>query len=99
MISNNLRARSSLADVRLSVKATLVLVALLTIGVALIAQTAEESPSSKTIAVNEGTDLAITVSPDDRTIVMDLQGMLYSLPIEGGECEAIDCTYAGGVPS
>ena len=43
----------------------------------------------KTITVNEGTDLAVTVSPDHSTIVLDLQGMLYSLPITGGDAQRL----------
>ena len=43
----------------------------------------------KTITVHEGTDLAVALSPDRQTIVMDLQGMLYSLPIAGGDARQI----------
>jgi len=39
---------------------------------------------SKIITVHEGTDLAVAVSPDHKTIIMDLQGMLYALPVTGG---------------
>src|ERR1700691_2404709 len=83
MTVSYLRARG-LRDLRFSFEAILVLVALLAIGAALMAQPAKESTNSKIITVNEGTDLAIAVSPDHKTIVMDLQGMLYSLAIEGG---------------
>ena len=38
----------------------------------------------KTIRVREGTNMAATVSPDHGTILMDLQGMLWSLPFHGG---------------
>jgi Tol biopolymer transport system component len=44
---------------------------------------------SKIITVHEGTDLAITVSPDHKTIVMDLQGMLYTLPLTGGHAKQL----------
>ena len=57
-----------------------------TLGIALNAQS---PPETKTITVNEGTDLAITVSSDHKTIVMDLQGMLYLLPMEGGEAKLL----------
>ncbi len=38
----------------------------------------------KTITVREGTNLAVTVSPDHTTILMDLQGMIYRVPFTGG---------------
>jgi Tol biopolymer transport system component len=38
----------------------------------------------QTVTVKEGTNIAATVSPDRRTIVMDLQGALWRLPIQGG---------------
>ena len=40
--------------------------------------------TSKTITVSEATDSQITVSPDHKTILMDLQGVIYSLPFSGG---------------
>ena len=44
---------------------------------------------SKIITVTEGTDMAVAVSPDGKTIVMDLQGLLYSLPIGGGQTKLL----------
>ncbi len=45
--------------------------------------------TTRTITVDEGTNLAITVSPDHKTIVMDLQGLLYALPIGGGTAKEL----------
>lgn len=44
---------------------------------------------SGVITVHEGTDLALTVSPDRKTIIFDLQGMLYSMPASGGAAKQI----------
>ena len=43
----------------------------------------------KVIEVHEGTDMAAAVSPDHRTILIDLQGMIYSLPFSGGRAKRI----------
>src|SRR5438067_1067685 len=40
--------------------------------------------SPQQIKVTRGTNIAATVSPDQTTIVFDLQGVLWSLPIAGG---------------
>ncbi len=41
------------------------------------------------MTVKEGTNIAATVSPDGKTIVMDLQGALWSLPISGGTAKRL----------
>jgi len=53
------------------------------------ATTQQRNAATKFITVHEGTDLAITVSPDHKTIVMDLQGLLYALPIGGGTAKQL----------
>jgi Tol biopolymer transport system component len=40
--------------------------------------------ATTSVTVTEGTNIAATVSPDRKTIVMDLQGSLWSLPFAGG---------------
>jgi len=54
---------------------------------------AQAAPLSKersgVLTVHEGTDMSLTVSPDHRTIMIDLQGMLYALPISGGKARQI----------
>ena len=39
--------------------------------------------------VDEGTWLSLSVSPDGKTILFDLLGDLYTLPVEGGEAKRI----------
>jgi len=52
----------------------------------------EKTPSKsvvKSISVTEGTDMAATVSPDHKTIILDLQEALWSLPISGGQAKRL----------
>ena len=46
-------------------------------------------PRFASINVTEGTWVSLDVSPDGSTIVFDLLGDIYSLPIEGGKATAI----------
>lgn len=57
------------------------------------ARSAAPAVKSKTITFSEGTDMAATVSPDDKAIIMDLQGLLYSMPIAGGRAKQISTPY------
>src|SRR5215469_2041705 len=45
---------------------------------------ANGSQKQKTIVVTEGTDMAVTVSPDHKTILADIQGLIYAIPFNGG---------------
>ena len=46
------------------------------------------SPSIE-VNLEEGTNFAIALSPDGSSLVLDLQGTLWSLPVEGGEGRAL----------
>src|SRR5579864_6598920 len=43
-----------------------------------------KNSSTRTVTVSEGTNVNVTVSPDHKTIIMDLQETLWSLPVSGG---------------
>jgi Tol biopolymer transport system component/imidazolonepropionase-like amidohydrolase len=47
----------------------------------------------KMIPVSEGTDMAVTVSPDHKTMLIDLQGLTFSLPMAGGAAKQITTPY------
>jgi Tol biopolymer transport system component len=50
---------------------------------------AAEQRGVRTVTVNEGTNISATVSPDQKTIVMDLQGTLWSMPFNGGNAKQL----------
>jgi len=43
----------------------------------------------RTVTVTQGTNLAATVSPDRRTIIIDLQGSLWAIPFQGGSARRL----------
>ena len=45
--------------------------------------------SDEEVTVSEGTNIALTASPNGESIVMDLHGFLFHLPREGGEAERL----------
>ena len=58
---------------------------------AMLAATALAAPPvpNKQIVVTEGTDMQVTVSPDHKTILADIQGLIYSIPFRGGTAKQI----------
>ncbi len=47
------------------------------------------SAYAQDISFNEGTNFGVTLSPDERTIAMDLQGILWTLSTRGGTAVAL----------
>ena len=41
------------------------------------------------VTVNEGTNMAVALSPDARTLALDLQGPIWLVPGGGGEATAV----------
>jgi len=58
--------------------------ALAAMTVALLAPVAPAAAQDESVEVRRGTNLAVSLSPDGRTLVMDLQGVLWRLPAAGG---------------
>ena len=57
-------------------------------------QTANPSPpKTASVTVHEGTSMSVAVSPDGRTLVIDLQGGLWTLPASGGKATRITDEY------
>jgi len=63
-----------------------------TLGVASRAQTRPTRPAPAAtvdVPVNEGTSMSVAVSPDGRTLAIDLQGSIWTLPAAGGTATRI----------
>jgi Tol biopolymer transport system component/imidazolonepropionase-like amidohydrolase len=60
------------------------------------ARSSNGRPDDRTIAftVTEGTHMSLDVSPDGKTILFDLLGHIYTLPIDGGEAKVITSGHA-----
>jgi Tol biopolymer transport system component len=54
-----------------------------------IALPAPASKTQKTITVSEGTNMQVTVSPDHKTILADIQGLIFSIPFSGGAAKQL----------
>ena len=48
-----------------------------------------QSNDSIRVTLREGTNMAIALSPDKKTFVLDLQGTLWTMPVAGGTAKAV----------
>ena len=46
-------------------------------------------PQGTEVTVREGTSMAVAISPDGRTLAIDLQGSIWTLPITGGSARRL----------
>lgn len=49
------------------------------------AEAVQEDRLQVEVTMTEGTNMAATLSPDGTTLILSVQGVLWSLPVEGGE--------------
>jgi Tol biopolymer transport system component len=49
-----------------------------------LASKASDEPSSLDVRITEGTNIAVSASPDGRTLAFDLFGVIWTLPVAGG---------------
>ena len=47
------------------------------------------APAHIDVTVHEGTSMSVAVSPDGRTLAVDLQGSIWTLPASGGPATRI----------
>jgi len=57
------------------------------------AQTPPRVPAHVEVTVSEGTSMSVAVSPDGRTLAMDLQGSIWTLPATGGTAKRITTIF------
>ncbi|WP_263378904.1 amidohydrolase family protein [Granulicella paludicola] len=43
----------------------------------------------KSITVTQGTNMQVTISPDHKTVLADIQGIIYSIPFSGGNAKPL----------
>ncbi|HKE25949.1 MAG TPA: amidohydrolase family protein [Bryobacteraceae bacterium] len=67
----------------------LLAILLLAAAIAVAQHIASSAAMRRTVTVTKGTNIAATVSPDRRTIVIDLQGSLWAIPFQGGSARRL----------
>jgi Tol biopolymer transport system component/imidazolonepropionase-like amidohydrolase len=68
-------------------------VAILLVGAVALGAQSATSTQNVSLTIREGTNMAAALSPDGRTLVIDLQGTLWTLPAAGGAATRIGDEY------
>src|SRR5882724_9691676 len=63
--------------------------AIIVVGCVLVGRGQPAAPRAVRLTLHEGTNMAAAVSPDGRTIAIDLLGTLWTMPAQGGTATAI----------
>ncbi len=59
------------------------------LGLVAVLRSAPAAPPTIDVTVHEGTSMSVAVSPDGRTLAIDLQGSIWTLPVAGGTATRI----------
>ncbi len=59
----------------------------------LAASASAATPTQKVITISEGTNVFVTASLDHKTLIADLQGLLFTLPMAGGKATQITTPF------
>ncbi len=59
------------------------------LGLVAALRSAPAAPPTIDVTVHEGTSMSVAVSPDGRTLAVDLQGSIWTLPVAGGTATRI----------
>jgi Tol biopolymer transport system component len=79
---------------RRSVRFVSIAFALLTVGLVASARQSRPAPAPAIdVTVQEGTSMSVAVSPDGRTLAIDLQGGLWTVPVGGGAARRVTGIY------
>ena len=65
------------------------LAAIVVLGLVVAMKGAPAPPAHIDVTVHEGTSMSVAVSPDGRTLAVDLQGSIWTLPASGGTATRI----------
>ena len=63
--------------------------ALIVVGCAMVGRGQQAAPRPVHLTLHEGTNMAAALSPDGRTMAIDLLGTLWTMPAQGGTATAI----------
>src|SRR5882762_1851149 len=63
--------------------------AIIVVGCAVIGRGQQPAPHTVRLTLHEGTNMAAALSPDGRTMAIDLLGTLWTMPAQGGTATAI----------
>lgn len=69
------------------------MVAVLAIGALALGAQSATGPQNISVSVHEGTNMAAALSPDKQTLIIDLQGSLWTLPASGGTARRVTEEY------
>ncbi len=72
---------------------SIVLVSMLSVAIVAARQARPAPPATIDVTVQEGTSMSVSVSPDGRTLAIDMQGGIWTVPAAGGAAKRVTGIY------